>query len=256
MRTVSIITVTFNDLKGLIKTINSIDFNYKSNNYYINHVIIDGNSNDGTKDFVLSIIKDRKIDTLFISESDLGIYDAMNKGVKNSSSDFVIFINSGDILLSTFFSVELYHLLDIIAGKSNCAGLALSCFYTFSEKKILIKSRDINMLLPRMPTIHQAIIYKRKILIDIPYSLKFKICGDFENISRIIKQYTFENSDIIISELIAGGVSTLKPYSLAKESFTIFKNHFKPNLLRRIIYVIKISFSLIAVQTIFFIYKK
>ena len=256
MNTISIITITYNDLHGLIKTINSIDNHYILINNYINHIIIDGNSNDGTKDYVNSIIKSRIIQTKFISETDSGIYDAMNKGVLNSSSDYVIFINSGDVLLLNFFSLDLYYRLNNVKDNLNCAGLALSCIYTFSEKKIKIKSRDINLKMPRMPSLHQGIIYKRIILNEIPYTLNFRICGDFENICRIIKKYKFENADIVISELIAGGLSTMKPLLLAKESVSIYKKHFSPNILRRIIFTIKLSISLIAVQSVYYYYNR
>lgn len=255
MITISIITITYNDLTGLKNTINSIDNHFKSYNSYIDHVIIDGNSTDGTIDFLKIIKNNRYIHTTIISESDLGIYDAMNKGVLNSTSDFVIFINSGDILLESFFKINLYDHLNNIINMTNSAGLAFSCVYNFNGKKIRVLSRDVNLSMPRMPSLHQAIVYKRSILLEIPYHLNFKICGDFENICRIIKKYKFHTSKVVISELIAGGVSTLKPYSLARESYSIYKNNFAPNSLKKFIYILKISCSLLVVQILFITYN-
>jgi putative colanic acid biosynthesis glycosyltransferase len=252
---ISIITITYNDLEGLRKTLESIDCNFKLPNSYIDHVIIDGNSNDGTVNYINHIAPFRKIKTTFISESDLGIYDAMNKGVLNSSSDFVIFINSGDLLLTAFFEKLVYDRLLYILDNSNCAGLALSCIYNFSGIKYFVKAREISLLAPRMPSLHQGIIYKRSILVEMPYSLNFKICGDFENICRIIKKYTFDHIDINISELIAGGVSTNKPISLAKESYSIYVNNTSPNFFNKIFYIIRLSISLLTVQFLFFLSK-
>jgi putative colanic acid biosynthesis glycosyltransferase len=248
---ISIITITYNDLKGLIKTIDSIDKYFKPTNNYINHVIIDGNSMDGTFEFLEKIVTSRSIKTNFLSEPDLGIYDAMNKGVLNSSADFVIFINSGDVLLSDFFDLPLYHRLLNILENKKYAGLALNCIYNFNGNKIIIKSRDVNLLMPRMPSLHQGIIYKRSVLSEIPYSLYFKICGDFENICRIIKKYKFDTLNINISELFAGGISTAKPISLIKESYLIYITNCSPSLFNKLIYISRISVSLLAVQILF-----
>ena len=172
MYLISIITITFNDLDGLKKTIDSIDKNYNSLITNINHIIIDGNSTDGTKMFLGNNLTERSINTIIISEPDSGIYDAMNKGVLNSSSDFVLFINSGDIVLPFFFSTEINQYLKSIYADSKCAGLALGCLYNFNGIRIKIKPRVVNKYSPKMPSLHQAIIYKKSILLEIPYSLK------------------------------------------------------------------------------------
>ena len=90
---ISIITVVYNNVSHLQKTLNSI-YKQKYNNYEL--IIIDGGSNDGT----LKIIKknSHKID-YWISEKDKGIYDAFNKGLRVASGDYVGFVNSDDILL-------------------------------------------------------------------------------------------------------------------------------------------------------------
>ena len=90
---ISIITVVYNNVSHIQKTLNSI-YSQKYKNYEI--VVIDGNSNDGT----LQIIKKNKSKINFwISEPDKGIYDAFNKGMKYSSGDYLGFVNSDDILM-------------------------------------------------------------------------------------------------------------------------------------------------------------
>ena len=92
----SIITVVYNDSKGLSSTIDSLT---NQNNKNFEHVIIDGNSNDDTLEI---IYKNADNVDFFISEPDNGIYDAMNKGVINASGDFVSFLNAGDIALPNY----------------------------------------------------------------------------------------------------------------------------------------------------------
>lgn len=90
---ISIITVVYNNVSHIQKTLNSI-YSQKYKNYEI--IVIDGNSNDGT----LQIIKKNKLKINFwISEPDKGIYDAFNKGMKYSSGDYLGFVNSDDILM-------------------------------------------------------------------------------------------------------------------------------------------------------------
>ena len=90
---ISIITVVFNGKKTIKDTINSVlSQTYKN----IEYIIIDGNSNDGTIEIIKSY--GDKI-SHFISESDNGIYDAMNKGIKLSTGDIVGILNSDDFYI-------------------------------------------------------------------------------------------------------------------------------------------------------------
>lgn len=87
---VSVITVVYNDQAGLRKTINSV---LAQGAELLEYIVIDGGSKDGTvataKEFSANIDQ-------FISEPDGGIYDAMNKGLRLATGDWVIFMNAGD----------------------------------------------------------------------------------------------------------------------------------------------------------------
>ena len=88
----SIVTINFNDAKGLKKTMESIN---AQNTKDFEHIIIDGNSTDGS----VEIIKSYKYNNLsYLSEQDSGIYNAMNKGIKRAKGKYVLFLNSGDYL--------------------------------------------------------------------------------------------------------------------------------------------------------------
>lgn len=89
---VSIITVSYNSRETIERTIKSvIGQTYRP----IEYIIIDGGSNDGTVDIIEK--KAEEYDFIcYTSESDNGIYDAMNKGIKKSSGEIIGIINSDD----------------------------------------------------------------------------------------------------------------------------------------------------------------
>ena len=91
MREFSIITVVFNAVADLEKTIKSILGQRFPDREYI---IIDGGSTDGTVDIIRRYEKQL---AFWSSEPDRGIYDAMNKGVLKARGNFLNFMNAGDL---------------------------------------------------------------------------------------------------------------------------------------------------------------
>ena len=88
----SIITVVKNDVINIERTIRSI---IQQKNQYIEYLIIDGKSSDGTLQKINNFRN--KIDKI-ISTKDKGIYDAMNIGIKNANGKYIGFCNSGDTI--------------------------------------------------------------------------------------------------------------------------------------------------------------
>lgn len=92
MPELSIITINYNNLEGLKRTVESVinqtwqEFEY---------IIIDGGSSDGSAAYIES--QSDKID-YWVSEKDAGIYNAMNKGIQKATGEYLLFLNSGDNL--------------------------------------------------------------------------------------------------------------------------------------------------------------
>ena len=94
---VSIITINYNNLDGLRKTVESVvgqschDFEY---------IIIDGASADGGAEYLKEIGgKSYPFELKWVSEKDTGIYNAMNKGLKMANGEYTLMLNSGDYLV-------------------------------------------------------------------------------------------------------------------------------------------------------------
>ena len=106
MKKLSIITINYNDEKGLKDTFESV-FNqaYKDFEY----LVIDGKSNDGSKKLLETHA--HQID-YWVSEPDKGVYNAMNKGIKQAKGEYLLFLNSGDTLYENTTLEEIIPQLD------------------------------------------------------------------------------------------------------------------------------------------------
>lgn len=103
MPKITIVTVTFNAIGCLEKTINSIiEQNYSN----LEYIIIDGGSIDGTIDIIHKY--ETKI-SCWISEPDHGIYDAMNKGIHLASGEWINFMNAGDQFASSDILYKIFN---------------------------------------------------------------------------------------------------------------------------------------------------
>jgi len=204
---VSIVTVVKNAETTIQRTIESV---LKQSYKNIEYIIIDGLSSDQT----LNIIKNygHQI-SVVISEADIGIYDAMNKGVSQTTGEIVGIISAGDI-----FANEKIVELIVEKFKSNSLDAVYGNVEYFSPKNInkiirtyksdkfkpnLIK----NGIIPAHPSLFlKKIIYENNGL----YNTSYKIAGDFDFIARIFFDGTVKYFYIpqTIVKMEYGGVST------------------------------------------------
>lgn len=100
----SIITINYNNASGMRKTLASVAAQTYQN---IEHIIVDGGSTDGSVDVIkeyvrnverMNELKSEGIQVVWSSEPDKGIYNAMNKGIRKATGDYILILNSGDIL--------------------------------------------------------------------------------------------------------------------------------------------------------------
>ena len=231
--TFSIITVTYNAAEWIERTIQSVI----SQTYpHIEYIIIDGNSTDKT----LEIIKkyQQKI-THCLSEPDKGLYDAMNKGLKLASGDYVWFINAGDTLYSEttvqeiFDGIDCENLPDIIYGETiivDTQGNQLSMRRLKAPEKLSWKSFSMGMLV-----CHQSFIAKRAIA--EPYDLQYRFTADFEWCIRCLKKSdAVFNTHLILSRFLEAGISASNRKESLKERYRIMCKYYGkiPTQLRHI----------------------
>lgn len=178
---ISIITVVRNRVKVVGQAISSV----QTQDYqHIEHVIIDGASTDGTLELIQKLVGK---DTVLISEPDSGIYDALNKGVINSTGDVIGVLHSDD-----FFSDELvisqvsklfedpsidivYGDLDYVSSIDSDRVIRHWVAGEFSQKKLSWG------WMPPHPT-----VFIRRSIIETygAYDTGYRISGDYDSLLR------------------------------------------------------------------------
>lgn len=245
----TIITVTYNDMRGLVSTSDSI----MTQVYHdLEWIVIDGNSIDGTKEFISKSLLISK----WISEKDNGIYDAMNKGIKLARGKYIVFLNAGDAFpnestLQNVFShiCECNKLPDIVLGGAT--------FVLPNGIKLYRAPRDINKYIwHSVPANHQATYFSKSILENTFYDLEYKICGDYYLMAKMfIKGVNFSYLNVPLVLFKVGDTSYKKPISLCLESYLIKKKVLNLPLRTRIISFTKSiisTFGLIIVSQSYF----
>jgi len=197
---ISIITVNLNNADGLMNTIESVRCQTYKNYEYI---IIDGNSIDGSR----NIIKRNK-DIIFysVSETDSGLFDAMNKGLEKSNGDFVLFLNSGDCFIDNNVLKDIINTIKKLdTVYFGCAKIINNkdSYYLFPN--INSDETDIIKFLKYYRPNHQAILFPRNFYKTARYDLQYKIAGDEDYKIRAIKTcgYVFVNK-VFVSFMLGG----------------------------------------------------
>ncbi|MGN5954533.1 glycosyltransferase family 2 protein [Sphingobacterium lactis] len=224
---ISIITIVYNNVRDIRYTLESVaGQTYKD----IEYIVIDGASTDGT----LNVLQEYQssIDKL-VSEPDKGIYDAMNKGLKQATGDYVLFLNSGDELYDCTTLEQIFQYgadADIYYGETKLVN---------EEREILGDRRHKTpeeftwkSFKYGMNVCHQAIYVKRSIA--EPYDLQYKLSSDIDWVIRAAKKAEkIVNVNCYVAKYLVGGMSQQRHKQSLKERFEIFRKYYGhlPNLI-------------------------
>lgn len=184
MKKISIITINYNNLEGLKVTAKSI---IEQNNKNFEWIVIDGGSNDGSKEYIESISE--HID-YWVSEPDKGIYNAMNKGTAKATGEYCWYINSGDSIydndtVDNLLKTDLHG--DVITGTATIDhnGVVVRVVKARPADKITLKylvdtSPFDKDRLVGSSIMHQATLIKRDLVTRFPYDEKYRIASDYK----------------------------------------------------------------------------
>ena len=221
----SIITVTYNAEKVLEDTIQSVVFQTYRN---VEYIIVDGGSNDNTLDVVH---KYQERICKVISEPDRGLYDAMNKGIRMATGDYLCFLNAGDelheneTLQKIVYTLKGKELPDVIYGETAIVdeeGHFLHMRRLSTPEHLHWKSFKEGMLV-----CHQAFLTRRELALSNPYDLRYRFSADFDWCIRIMKQSKYlHNTHLTLIDYLNEGMTTQNHKASLKERFRIMTKHY------------------------------
>lgn len=199
----SIITINLNNVEGLRKTMNSVVSQTFQNMEWI---VIDGASTDGSRELI-----EENNDRIshWISEKDNGVYQAMNKGIRLSQGEYLLFLNSGDYLTENTIIEQVFQGVELTADL--CFG---HTWYINGEYRSAMGMHPADF------TFHQFIsdplphsggtFYRRQLFLDYGlYDEKYYMSGDVDFNMRVIFQHrcTVQKIELYISNFDGNGLS-------------------------------------------------
>ncbi|MEJ7820908.1 MAG: glycosyltransferase family 2 protein [Chitinophagaceae bacterium] len=202
---VSVITVCYNSSATIETTIKSVLVQTYSNREYI---IVDGGSTDGTLDII------KKYPLLkVVSESDRGVYDAMNKGIRLATGDVIGILNSDDIyqdnevlsdVVTRFNSNSALDILygDLVYVKKNDTNKVVRKWESKSYFKNFFEYGNV----PPHPTL----FVKKHVYKEVGFfNIRYKLAADYEFMLRVFKKHRFESKYInrVMVKMRLGGAT-------------------------------------------------
>lgn len=221
---ISIITVVYKGVDLLSGTIESvIDQTYA----HIEYIIVDGGSTDGT---VAVIEKYQGQINQWVSEADKGLYDAMNKGLKMATGDFVWFMNAGDHLYAPDTVEKMIDQwqpdTDILYGEVMLVddGRKELGTRTATTKQKLTNPLRWQDLAKGMVVCHQGFLPRRSIA---PFYIENNLTADIDWVIKCLKASNRTTAtEMIVATYLVGGLSKQQHQQSLKDRYSVLKEHF------------------------------
>ncbi len=231
---ISVITVVFNNRENFRRTLECVrNLEYPA----LEYVVVDGGSTDGTPDIIK---QNAGFISKYVSEEDGGIYDAMNKGLKLASGDYVWFMNAGDEPAGPEILKEIFSETggDVYYGDTEMIG---SDGTSYGKKTLKTPPENLTWrsMIDGMVVTHQSLIVRKSLCPD--YDLKYRYVSDIDWTIRVLKKSgRVVNTRRVLSRFLIGGFSRKNTMKSLRERFGMLRVHF--GLFRVIINHVKLSF--------------
>ena len=223
MSVFTVITVTYNARQTLKRTIKSVQ---EQTYPWIEHIIMDGNSTDGTV-ALIEQLKDEN--THWVSEKDNGIYDAMNKATALAQDSYICYLNAGD----AFYDKDTVENLMSAALNNNQPDILYGETVVVNNEGKFLYNRRL-----KAPTVltwksfkqgmlvcHQAFIINKSVF--EPYDLSYRFSSDVDWCIRLMKKSkSIVNTNLILIKYLNEGVTTNNRKASLKERYQIMSKHY------------------------------
>lgn len=208
---ITVVTVCLNAEKTIKNTIESVlNQTYKN----IEYIIIDGQSSDRTMEVIVRYKSDSRI--VIVSEKDNGLYNAMNKAIRLSLGDYIIFMNSGDV----FSDNEVVACFVKCLNSDIVYGNAIRVFQNKNVKETYKgKYKLLLLVLKGRMMCHQAVFTKTTIMKQYEFDEQYIICADYDFIVRAMKykcSMNYVDRDVCIVDNVEGISSQNSNYDMMR----------------------------------------
>lgn len=238
---ITYITVAYNAAHTIPITIESV---LTQSYTEIEHIIVDGKSADDTvriaTDYQENTSKSgSKHVVRIISEKDKGIYDAMNKGIKMATGDYVCFLNAGDWLPDSNTTQELAGAINNLTKEDTMPAVvygdtdivdAQGNFLCKRAKRppVVLNWKSFK---DGMTVCHQAFYARTDLAQQMPFDLQYRYSADFDWCIRIMKHaeahaLSLMNTGSVLVNYLNEGTTTKNRIASLKERFRIMKKHY------------------------------
>ena len=231
MTTITIVTITYNAARCLQRTLDSVA---RQTYPHIQHLIIDGQSTDGTVEMARKYQADSPHAVTVQSEPDKGLYDAMNKGLQQATGDYIVFLNAGDSLYAD----------DTIATVARCAEKGAPAVIYGDTAITDAEGRFLRMRRHRPPeqltwrsfkrgmlVCHQAFYVRLDIAREYPYNLRYRHSADVDWCIRVMKEadcrkLPLVNCHATVANFEEGGDTKQNHRESLRERYHVMAQHY------------------------------
>lgn len=234
----TIITCTYQAEKEVERTLRSV---LKQTYKDVEHLIVDGASTDATLRLAQAYVTESQAQNnehqvMVTSEPDKGLYDAMNKGLKHATGDYVLFLNAGD----TFPSEST---LTQVAACAERASVLPGVLYgdtdivdnegRFVRHRRLSPPKKLSWksFMQGMVVCHQAFYACTDLAKKVPYQLKYRYSADVDWCIRVMKMAQKQglplcNVQTVVANYLDGGMTEKNHKASLKERFRVMESHY------------------------------
>ncbi len=222
----TIITVVYNGEKDLPGTMESV----RRQTYpHIEYIFVDGASKDNSLKIIQEFAQ-KMPNVRWMSEPDKGLYDAMSKGLRMATGDFVWCLNSGDHIHSPDVLEKMAAMVtpqtDVLYGETLLVNEAREPVGTMSElsTRRLPARLGWRDFLGGMLVVHQSFIARRTIA---PEFIENNLCADYDWCIKILKKSRENiNTGFITTDYLMGGISKQRHRQSLIDRFDVMRTHF------------------------------
>ncbi len=234
----TIITCTYQAEKEIERTLRSVlEQTYKD----IEHLIVDGASTDATQQLAQTYATESQAQNnghqvMVTSELDKGLYDAMNKGLRHATGDYVLFLNAGD----TFPSESTLTQVAACAERANVLpGVLYGDTDIVDNEGRFVRHRRLSppkklswkSFMQGMVVCHQAFYARTDLAKKVPYQLKYRYSADVDWCIRVMKMAQKQglplcNVQTVVANYLDGGMTEKNHKASLKERFRVMESHY------------------------------